>query len=95
MIELYFDGASRGNGSTNQTAGCGWYIKYDNTDNTDIAPSGGYKFLDNATNNEAEYSGLISGLEALSGTDQEIKVYGDSKLVIEQMKNNWKVKGIA
>jgi ribonuclease HI len=46
-----------------------------------------------ATNNVAEYEGLLAGLRAaveLGGTDVEVRM--DSKLVVEQMSGRWKVK---
>lgn len=47
-----------------------------------------------ATNNVAEYSGLIAGLELARehepGADVEVRM--DSKLVIEQMAGRWKIK---
>lgn len=46
-----------------------------------------------ATNNVAEYSGLIAGLEAaLELGAGAVAVQMDSKLVIEQMSGRWKVK---
>lgn len=47
-----------------------------------------------ATNNVAEYQGLIAGLKAVREIDltAEIEVRMDSKLVVEQMSGNWKVK---
>jgi len=47
-----------------------------------------------ATNNVAEYRGLIAGLElaAEHAPEAEIEVRMDSKLVIEQMAGNWKIK---
>ena len=47
-----------------------------------------------ATNNVAEYSGLIAGLELVAdhAPDAEVEVRMDSKLVIEQMAGRWKVK---
>ncbi len=47
-----------------------------------------------ATNNVAEYRGLIAGLElaAEHAPDAEVEVRMDSKLVVEQMSGNWKVK---
>jgi probable phosphoglycerate mutase len=49
-----------------------------------------------ATNNVAEYRGLIAGLEmAREHTpDAELEVRMDSKLVIEQMAGRWKVKHV-
>jgi probable phosphoglycerate mutase len=47
-----------------------------------------------ATNNVAEYRGLIAGLELYhehaEGADLEVRM--DSKLVVEQMSGNWKIK---
>ncbi len=47
-----------------------------------------------ATNNVAEYSGLIAGLELAQrfAPDAEIEVRMDSKLVVEQMSGRWKIK---
>jgi broad specificity phosphatase PhoE/ribonuclease HI len=47
-----------------------------------------------ATNNVAEYRGLIAGLElaAEHAPEAGIEVRMDSKLVIEQMSGNWRVK---
>ena len=47
-----------------------------------------------ATNNVAEYSGLIAGLEMVRAIDPdaEVEVRMDSKLVVEQMAGRWKVK---
>jgi probable phosphoglycerate mutase len=47
-----------------------------------------------ATNNVAEYRGLIAGLEAASEIDPQaaVEVRMDSKLVVEQMSGRWKVK---
>ncbi|KAA1430372.1 bifunctional RNase H/acid phosphatase [Mycolicibacter arupensis] len=46
-----------------------------------------------ATNNVAEYRGLIAGLtEAVRLGAAEVSVFMDSKLVVEQMAGRWKVK---
>lgn len=47
-----------------------------------------------ATNNVAEYSGLIAGLELVAehAPGAQVEVRMDSKLVIEQMAGRWKVK---
>jgi probable phosphoglycerate mutase len=47
-----------------------------------------------ATNNVAEYGGLVAGLQAALGLDAsaEVEVRMDSKLVVEQMSGRWKVK---
>jgi len=49
--------------------------------------------IGHATNNVAEYSGLIAGLRAaadLGATDVEVRM--DSKLVVEQMSGRWQIK---
>ncbi|HQZ00341.1 MAG TPA: reverse transcriptase-like protein [Propionicimonas sp.] len=50
--------------------------------------------LGTATNNVAEYSALIAGLEMAKALDPNatVEVRMDSKLVIEQMAGRWKVK---
>ncbi|MGH3622339.1 MAG: bifunctional RNase H/acid phosphatase [Sciscionella sp.] len=49
--------------------------------------------LGNTTNNVAEYSGLIAGLEAARDLGASIvDVRMDSKLVVEQMSGRWKIK---
>jgi ribonuclease HI len=47
-----------------------------------------------ATNNVAEYRGLVAGLEMARELDAEaaVEVRMDSKLVIEQMAGRWKIK---
>ncbi|MEV6073092.1 bifunctional RNase H/acid phosphatase [Nocardia sp. NPDC052001] len=51
------------------------------------------EFLGVATNNVAEYRGLIAGLEAAAELGaREVSVRMDSKLVVEQMAGRWKVK---
>ncbi|WP_307864570.1 bifunctional RNase H/acid phosphatase [Allobranchiibius sp. CTAmp26] len=50
--------------------------------------------LGKASNNVAEYSGLIAGLEAAEAIDPgaRVAVRMDSKLVVEQMAGRWKIK---
>jgi broad specificity phosphatase PhoE/ribonuclease HI len=47
-----------------------------------------------ATNNVAEYGGLVAGLQAALDLDAsaDVEVRMDSKLVVEQMSGRWKVK---
>lgn len=81
------DGGSRGNPGI---AGYGAVVK-DATTGTVLAERS--QALGIATNNVAEYSGLIAGLEAaaeLGATQVEVRM--DSKLVIEQMAGRWQIK---
>ncbi|WP_433578890.1 bifunctional RNase H/acid phosphatase [Nocardia brasiliensis] len=54
------------------------------------------EFIGVATNNVAEYRGLIAGLEASAELGARVvAVRMDSKLVVEQMSGRWKVKHAA
>jgi ribonuclease HI len=51
------------------------------------------EFIARGTNNIAEYTGLLIGLElALQKGVRSVKVEGDSMLVIKQITGTWKVK---
>ena len=86
MIYLYADGASRGNpGAASYGA-----VVYENDKMIkELGASIGV-----ASNNVAEYQGLIAGLRAVNEIDPAatILVKMDSKLVVEQMSGRWKVK---
>ncbi len=82
------DGGSRGNPGP---AGYGALVRDAQTGEllTEVAESVG-----RATNNVAEYSGLVAGLRAAAdlapGADVEVRM--DSKLVVEQMSGRWQIK---
>lgn len=83
---VYSDGGARGNPGP---AGLGVYI----CTPEHVPVERRFKYLGETTNNIAEYSGALLGLEraiALGAT--EIELRADSKLVIEQLKGNYKVK---
>ncbi len=52
------------------------------------------EFIGHASNNVAEYRGLIGGLELVAehAPGAQVEVRMDSKLVIEQMAGRWKIK---
>ena len=85
------DGGSRGNpgpaayGAVLKDAATGAVLAEDGTT------------IGRATNNVAEYSGLIAGLrmaaEFAPGARVEVRM--DSKLVVEQMSGRWKIKNSA
>ena len=85
-FHLTADGGSRGNPGP---AGYGSVI----TENGKIIAEL-YDFIGIATNNVAEYSGLIAGLTAINELDSTatVDVKMDSKLVVEQMSGRWKIK---
>lgn len=82
------DGGSRGNPGP---AAFGALVR--DADTGEVLNSEGLT-LGVATNNVAEYSGLISGLEMARALDPDaaVDVRMDSRLVIEQMAGRWKVK---
>jgi ribonuclease HI len=84
-FKLNFDGASKGNPGL---SGAGMVI-YKNEE--EIWSS--HKFIGCKTNNQAEYSALIFGLEgALNLGIKTLSVFGDSLLVINQINGLYKVK---
>ena len=86
MITAYFDGGARSNPGP---AGYGVYIVDDH--GAMIAELSGS--LGNTTNNIAEYNGLIAALQwAIDHDLKQIAIKGDSLLIIEQMRGNYKVK---
>ncbi|MDQ6641709.1 MAG: bifunctional RNase H/acid phosphatase [Actinomycetota bacterium] len=82
------DGGSRGNPGP---AAYGAVLKDAQTGEV-IAERGGP--IGVASNNVAEYRGLIAGLELFAehAPDARLEVRMDSKLVVEQMSGNWKIK---
>ncbi len=82
------DGGSRGNPGP---AGYGAVVRDGDTGQI-IAEAAEY--IGRATNNVAEYKGLIAGLRAAYELDPSatLDVRMDSKLVVEQMSGRWKIK---
>jgi probable phosphoglycerate mutase len=81
------DGGSRGNPGP---AGYGAVVKDATTGEVLAERQAG---LGTATNNVAEYSGLIAGLRAAAELGASIvDVRMDSKLAVEQMSGRWKIK---
>ena len=46
----------------------------------------------NGTNNRAEYQALIYALAIAQSIEDDIVIKSDSKLIVEQVNGNWKVK---
>jgi ribonuclease HI len=82
------DGGSRGNPGT---AGYGAVVRDAVTGEVLAERS---EAIGHATNNVAEYSGLLAGLRAAGqlapGAAAEVRM--DSRLVVEQMSGRWKIK---
>jgi probable phosphoglycerate mutase len=82
------DGGSRGNPGP---AAYGALVR--DADSGQVLATRG-ETIGTATNNVAEYRGLVAGLElaAAHAPDADVEVRMDSKLVVEQMAGRWKVK---
>lgn len=91
MIELYTDGASRGNPGP---GGYGTILRTIYTGaNTELQGkliekefSGGFR---KTTNNRMELLAVIIGLEALKNHKQKVTIYSDSKYVIDAIDKKW------
>jgi ribonuclease H / adenosylcobalamin/alpha-ribazole phosphatase len=82
------DGGSRGNPGP---AGYGAVVLDGESGGTLVEAA---EYIGVATNNVAEYRGLVAGLRAAHGLDPgaTVHVRMDSKLVVEQMSGRWKIK---
>ncbi|MSO16934.1 MAG: bifunctional RNase H/acid phosphatase [Candidatus Planktophila sp.] len=85
-FKLTADGGSRGNPGP---AGYGAVV----TENGKIVAEL-FDVIGVATNNVAEYNGLLAGLSHIHQLDKEatVEVAMDSKLVVEQMSGRWQIK---
>lgn len=85
-IKLYTDGGSRGNPGPSASG----YVIFDMNDM--VVHEGGV-YLGVTTNNQAEYQAVRYGLEHASKIGvQEVMVFMDSLLVVNQMKGIYKIK---
>jgi len=83
---LFSDGGARGNPGP----AAGAYVIVDS--NGKVIDQGG-KFLGKATNNQAEYQGLILGMgKALEYRPNILHVYMDSELIVCQLNQEYRVK---
>ena len=86
MYTVYFDGASRSNPGPASYGG----VIYDET-GKEVATY--KKYIGKHTNNVAEYLGCFHGIQAcIQEGIKNVTIYGDSKLVVEQVSGRWKVK---
>ena len=86
---LFTDGGARGNPGP---AAYGFVLEAD--DGTMLAAEG--RAIGVATNNVAEYSGLVAGLrKALELHVPDVEVVSDSELLVKQMRGEYRVKNEA
>jgi ribonuclease HI len=85
-LRLFTDGASKGNPGD---SGLGVVIEDDRGTKLEAK----CKWLGTKTNNQAEYLALIEGLKIVSAwAPDRLEIRLDSKLVVEQIKGNWRIK---
>ena len=85
MITAYIDGGARGNPGP---AGYGVYIQL--PDGTVEELHGGIGI---ATNNVAEYNGLLAALKwTIDHGHRQLRIRADSELLVKQMRGEYKVK---
>lgn len=80
MIEMYTDGAAKGNPGP---GGFGVILRYGRYEKE---ISGGYR---RTTNNRMELMAVIAGLEALNKEGLDVTVYSDSKYVVNAIEKKW------
>jgi ribonuclease HI len=82
-VKIYFDGGSRGNpGPAAGAAYSDWQGGHERV-----------QFLESATNNEAEYQGLLMGIAMAKELGlTHVHFFGDSKLVVMQVSGEWQAK---
>ena len=81
--EAWFDGAC-------EPVNPGGYASFGVFIPPDVAFSGYVGHGEGMTNNVAEYAGVVAALEYLmENKDDEVVIYGDSRLVIEQLSGRW------
>jgi ribonuclease HI len=86
---LNTDGGARGNPGP---AAFGYILEAE--DGTVLASHG--ELIGTATNNVAEYSGLVAGLrKAIELQVPEVEVRSDSELLVKQMRGEYRVKNAA
>lgn len=93
-IKIYFDGAC-GPRNPGGRCGCGAVIFKNREIIKEIAVEYIPEIKKETSNNIAEYYALLKALEFLIKEglqDSVIQVFGDSKLVINQMKGVWKIR---
>lgn len=89
QLHVFTDGGSRGNPGP---AACGVAV-YENIDGSLKLIDTFSKFLGVTTNNQAEYQGVILALEKLMPyKEQQLNFFLDSLLVVQQLKQEYKVK---
>ncbi len=90
-IRMYADGGARGNPGPAAGGSVLVEIRADGTNGEVVAEVG--KYLGTATNNQAEYTGIIIGLEKARELGyNEVECRLDSELAVKQLNGEYRVK---
>ena len=81
---IHVDGGARGNPGPSACA----FVAFEGA----VKVHSDGTFLGQATNNEAEYQGLLLALKWLANSERSALVKMDSRLVVEQVAGRWKAK---
>ncbi|OKY77841.1 MAG: Ribonuclease HI [Candidatus Methanohalarchaeum thermophilum] len=85
-LEIYTDGASRGNPGPGSYA----FVFKRKEGKVFLRDSG---YIGHTTNNQAEYIAIIKAIEKSKEVNKtKISLYSDSKLVVNQLNQKWRVK---
>jgi ribonuclease HI len=86
MVVAYIDGGARGNPGP-----AGYGVRIEAADGTLVDELHGG--LGIATNNVAEYNGLLAALQwAVDHQESQVQIRADSELLVKQMRGEYKVK---
>jgi ribonuclease HI len=85
-MHVHIDGGSRGNPGP-----AGYGVRFSDGEGTVVAELSGS--IGVATNNVAEYRGLLAALQhAITNGYQDLVIHSDSELLVKQMRGEYRVK---
>lgn len=82
-VQIWTDGASRGNGKDTAIGAYGYYMSFKGHEKEFV------EVVEDVTNNAMELRGVISALTAMKRTDVPIILYSDSAYVIDGINFKW------
>lgn len=98
-LEMFFDGGCRGNPGPCGAGAVLYLVKGEDKDHNEHRSElwRSYRFIEHGTNNLAEYNAILDGMEFLvmrkdSLRRFDLRIFGDSGLVVNQLNGRWKVK---
>jgi len=87
-VTMYFDGNVNDNGSPDSKGSCTYVLECNGKTKVKTI-----NLVLGITNNQAEFNGLIFGIQALNRKKEvNLNIIGDSKLVVNQVSRKWECK---